>query len=253
MGKIEQARIETSGTIGTQGECVLGSKPKVRRQQQPRSKEKVECDECGKYLSRRSLLEHKKAVHRGEKKLRRGKSCRVKVKCDECGKYLSEMKALLNHKSLVHRGENPISCKVNDCLKRLSSDSKLGDHMRKEHGFPKLKCKIEGCESEFSSINEFRRHQYTHQDQTLAECEECGKRLIPKSLKKHKKLVHQKVTPVECEVEDCGKQFNRKSHLADHMRMVHGFPKLKCTECTAEFMSESVLVKHRRGHSKVLE
>ena len=83
--------------------------------------------------------------------------------------------------------------------------------------------------------------------------EECGKRLIPKSLKKHKKLVHQKVTPVECEVEDCGKKFNRKSHLADHMRMVHGFPKLKCTECTAEFMSESVLVKHRRGHSKDLE
>ena len=44
-----------------------------------------------------------------------------------------------------------------------------------------------------------------------------------------------------------------QTHLADHMRMVHGFPKLKCTECTAEFMSESVLVKHRRGHSKVLE
>ena len=248
MINTQQAGIETSGTIGSQGECVLGSKPEVRRQQQLRSKEKVECDECGKYLSRNSLLVHKKVVHRGEKP-----RMKVKVKCDECGKYLSDMRALLNHKSLVHRGENPISCKVNDCLKRLSSDSKLGDHMRKEHGFPKLKCKIEGCESEFSSINEFRSHQNTHQDQTLAECEECGKKMIPKSLKKHKKLVHQKVTPVECEVQDCGKTFNGKSYLADHMRMVHGFPKLKCTECTAEFMSESVLVKHRRGHSKDLE
>ena len=114
-----------------------------------------------------------------------------------------------------------------------------------------MKCKTEGCESEFLVFSEFRRHQYTHQ--TMIECEECGKRLNRDSIWRHKKLVHQKVKPVvECEMADCGKKFSVKSHLADHMRMVHGFAKLKCNvgECTAEFMSDAVLMKHKKSHFK---
>ena len=242
MVKTEQAGIKTSCT---QGDCALGSKPEVSRQQRPRSKEKVQCDECGKNLSRGALSRHKRVAHRDVKE--ESKKSEDKVKCEECGKYLSK-RALLGHKRIVHRGEKPFSCKENGCTQRFTAASKVGDHMRKEHGFPKLKCKNEGCESEFSLFNEFRSHQYTHQ--TLVECEECGKRLSPKSLRHHKKAVHQKVTQVECEVEDCGKKFNRKSHLADHMRMVHGFAKLKCNQCTAEFMSDAVLMKHKISHSK---
>jgi len=208
----------------------------------PQSRVKVKCDECGKYLSKEGLLKHKRAVHRGEKP--------DKVKCDECGKYFSKA-GLLTHKRIMHRGEKPFCCKINDCNERFYLRAKLGDHKRKEHDHPKLKCKAEGCESEFLVFNEFKRHQSTHQ--TMIECEECGKRLIQRNLPEHKKFVHQKTKPVvDCEMADCGKKFNLKSHLADHMRMVHGFAKLKCNvgECTAEFMSDAVLMKHKKSHFK---
>lgn len=180
-----------------------------------------------------------------------GPRSRDKVKCDECGMYLSKS-CLLNHKRIAHRGEKPFCCKIDDCNERFHLESKLGDHKRKDHDCPKLKCKADGCESEFLVYNEFRRHQYTHQSQTMVECEECGKRLYLKSLWHHKKIVHQKMNPEECEVADCGKMFNGKSHLADHMRMVHGFAKLKCNvgECSAEFMSDAVLLKHKKDHFK---
>ena len=175
---------------------------------------------------------------------------RDKVKCDECGMYLSK-NCLLNHQRIVHRGEKPFYCKIDDCNERFHLDAKLGDHKRKEHNYPKLKCKAEGCESEFLVFNEYRRHQYTHQ--IMIECEECGKKISRRRLREHKQLVHQKVKPVvECEMAECGKKFSFKSHLADHMRMVHGFAKLKCNvgECTAEFMSDAVLMKHKKDHFK---
>jgi len=174
---------------------------------------------------------------------------RDKVKCDECGKYLSK-DGLLNHKRIVHRGEKPFCCKIDDCNERFHLDSKLGDHKRKKHNYPKLKCKAEGCESEFLVFNDLRRHEYSHQP--MIKCDECGKSLNQYHLQQHKKYVHQKARPVECEMADCDKKFNFKSHLADHMRMVHGFAKLKCNvgECTAEFMSDAVLMKHKKGHFK---
>ena len=173
---------------------------------------------------------------------------RDKVKCDECGKYLSKY-ALLNHKRIVHRGEKPFCCKIDDCKERFHLHSKLGDHKRKEHDYPKLKCKAEGCESEFSVYNEYKRHEDTHR--AMVECEECGKSLT--DLLQHKKIVHQKArTVLQCEMADCSKKFNSISHLADHRRMVHGFAKLKCNvgECTAEFMSDAVLMKHKKSHFK---
>ena len=172
------------------------------------------------------------------------------MKCDECGKYYFSKRALYIHKSIVHRGEKPFCCKVNDCNQRFPLESKLGDHKRKEHGYPKLKCKAEDCGLEFSVFKELKSHQNTHQ--TIIECDECGKSLTQRGLQQHKKFVHQKVKPVECEMADCGKKFNFKSHLGDHMRMVHGFAKLKCNvgECTAEFMSDAVLMKHKKSHFK---
>ena len=73
---------------------------------------------------------------------------RVQVKCDECGKYISKS-GLLNHKRVVHRGEKPFKCTVGDCDKRFSEKIKLADHRRVTHGFPKLECKVDGCGSEF--------------------------------------------------------------------------------------------------------
>jgi len=173
---------------------------------------------------------------------------RDKVKCDECGLYLSK-NCLLNHKRIVHRGEKPFCCKIDDCNERFHLAAKLGDHKRKEHNYPKLKCKAEGCESEFSLFNEYKRHQDTHQimieceecgkrlsqrylrehkklvHQTpVVECEmaDCGKKFSCKShLADHMRMVHG-FAKLKCNVG----------------------------ECTAEFMSDAVLMKHKKGHFK---
>ena len=81
-----------------------------------------------------------------------------KVECDECGQYLSKER-LLNHRRIAHRGETPFKCWVGDCGKILRSNRGLYDHKRVHHGFPKLKCKVDGCGSEFLRQHKFDKHR----------------------------------------------------------------------------------------------
>ena len=41
-------------------------------------------------------------------------------------------------------------------------------------------------------------------------------------------------------------RFSRSSHIADHMRAMHGAPKLQCNECEREFNGRSHLGRHMR-------
>ena len=41
-------------------------------------------------------------------------------------------------------------------------------------------------------------------------------------------------------------RFSRSSHIADHMRAMHGAPKLQCNECEREFNGRSHLGRHLR-------
>ena len=92
-------------------------------------------------------------------------SGRVKVKCDECGKFISK-KCLLNHKKIVHRGEALFKCWVGDCGLKFSSNWSLSDHKRVDHGYPKLRCKVVGCGSEFLIRKELDNHGQRHQGKT---------------------------------------------------------------------------------------
>ena len=61
-------------------------------------------------------------------------SGRDKVKCDECGKFVSK-KHLPKHKRIVHRGETPHKCTVEDCRMRFALPRGLSDHQRVNHGY----------------------------------------------------------------------------------------------------------------------
>ena len=94
-----------------------------------------------------------------------GSSRKEKVKCDECGKSVSK-RHLLNHKRIVHRGETPHKCLVEDCGMMFALPRGLSDHQRVSHGYPKLRCRVEGCGSEFLFRSKSDAHGRTHRAKT---------------------------------------------------------------------------------------
>ena len=169
-----------------------------------------------------------------------------KCECDECGKSMTSS-YLSTHKQLVHRGEKPHPCKEMDCTERFSSAPGLSDHGRMAHGHPKLKCKFEDCGLELSGYEDLRNHQRNH---SRIKCTECGKSVSKKALLNHMRCVHQGERPFECEIDGCDRKFSGKIRVADHMRSVHGSPKLRCSigECTAEFVYKKHLLVHAKEH-----
>ena len=135
--------------------------------------DKVDCDVCGKSLSRSQLLEHKKYVHASEKLPtikctvegcskeytrrpalnRHIAAVHQTLDCDECGKRFSKSR-LKRHKKYVHGGGS--KCSVVGCQKQVKG--RLDDHMRMEHGQAKLKCQFEGCAAEFFSSRGLGMH-----------------------------------------------------------------------------------------------
>jgi len=97
-----------------------------------------------------------------------------KVQCDECGKYVGK-RFLMIHKSSVHKGRKPFECKVNGCEERFSGPHVLADHKRAKHDFAKLKCNVEGCSSEFLVHRELRTHK-RHDHKYACRVENCDKR-----------------------------------------------------------------------------
>ena len=145
-------------------------------------------------------------------------------------------------------GEKPFPCMVTDCSLRFSEKSRVGDHMRIAHGYPKLKCKVEDCDAEFSLNSKLRSHRNTHKTKQI-ECGECGLRVSKRYLPLHIKFIHRGKRSAECEISGCGKNFIHKADLADHMRSMHGFPKLKCNadQCAAEFISRGGFSRHQKS------
>jgi len=173
---------------------------------------------------------------------------RVKVKCDECGKEMRPSH-LSRHKKLVHMGEKPYECRVNGCSERFSRSEGLGDHGRTAHGHPMLKCKVEDCGLEFSAVRDLRSH-HIRAHYLEVECTQCGKIVKKHTMLYHMKFVHRGERPVGCEISGCVKRYLNKTDLEDHMRAVHGSPKLECSvgHCTAEFVYRKRLIMHSKQH-----
>ena len=289
QGHMEETRSKADVASGEHG-------PKMAKQHATESlgKDKVKCEECGKSVSKRHLLNHKRIVHRGETPhkclvedcgmmfaLPRGLSdhqrgshgdpklrCRVqgcgseflfrhdfhnherthesKSECDECGKNMAP-RHLPTHIKIAHRGEKPYACMEMGCTEKFSGAPGLADHGRTAHGQPKLKCKFDGCGLEFSGYEDLRNHQRNH---SRIKCTECGKSVRKKDMVNHMRCVHQGERPFECKIDGCDKKFSGKIRVADHMRSVHGSPKLRCSigECTAEFVYKKQLLVHAKEH-----
>jgi len=82
------------------------------------------------------------------------------VECEECGKRLSR-RYLREHKQQVHQ-KSVMECEMADCGKMFNRKSHLADHMRMVHGFAKLKCNVGECTAEFMSDAVLMKHKKSH-------------------------------------------------------------------------------------------
>ena len=139
-----------------------------------------------------------------------------KVKCDECGKYVSK-KFLMIHKSSLHKVQKPIECKVNGCEQRFSTYVRLADHKRATHDFAKLKCNVEGCGAEFLVLQELKNHKRNNH-KIACKVESCEKRFRDEFyLMDHMRAVHN-YSKLKCNFEDCSAEFASDSGLSSHKR-----------------------------------
>lgn len=114
-------------------------------------------------------------------------------------------------------------CTVKDCNLRFSRLGFLHDHMRAEHGSPKLQCNEPGCSRRYNKS---------------------------RNLRDHKMYVHKGIGPHKCKVDGCVKKYVRERDLKDHKRASHGRAKLKCPEpgCQEEFAWTASFYRHRKEH-----
>ena len=82
------------------------------------------------------------------------------VECEVCGKRLSR-RYLREHKQQVHQ-KSVMECEMADCGKMFNRKSHLADHMRMVHGFAKLKCNVGECTAEFMSDAVLMKHKKSH-------------------------------------------------------------------------------------------
>ena len=108
------------------------------------------CDECPEaFHTDKGLLSHKRNVHLGIKKKKKGN---VKANCPHCGKLVVKGTQMTEHVKSKHENDTPYKC--NECTKSFGTDTFLRQHIQQVHR--RLKCNI--CEKEICNKLWFKRH-----------------------------------------------------------------------------------------------
>ena len=147
------------------------------------------------------------------------------MQCIACGKSLKGKVALRSHMKKLHPNYN------NKCLScNQGSFSNWQDHIEHANqfhdGIIRRKCNI--CELMFDSAEELNSHKSSqHSGKAgLVTCTECGKQLMPDTMKGHMITEHG-TEPCSC--PKCGKQFKHPLALDQHFKRAH--EECQCDEC----------------------
>jgi hypothetical protein len=147
------------------------------------------------------------------------------LQCIACGKSLKGKVALRAHMKKLHPSYD------NKCLScNQGNFSNWQDHIEHANqfhdGIIRRKCNI--CEHMFDSAEELNSHKSSqHSGKAgLVTCTECGKQLMPDTMKGHMITEHG-TEPCSC--PKCGKQFKHPLALDQHFKRAH--EECQCDEC----------------------
>ena len=152
------------------------------------SKERVQCEICGKTVLKVSLKMHHIKLH-----------TEFKEKCEECGERFATKTDMLRHVNVVHRQILLYACKL--CEEKFPTSDALRYHKVKAHQKASFFCEI--CSKSYKRIGELNTHmKRAHNDCRKVEvCRYCGKEYYDRSglrnhlISKHK--IPQEMTYTE--------------------------------------------------------
>ncbi|XP_066927644.1 uncharacterized protein [Clytia hemisphaerica] len=223
---------------GANGEKKTNTRKLAKKE--PKEKQPVECDICGKMISSRKNLR----VHKTVRHFKNGSFA-----CEICGRKFALNRDLQRHMPL-HTNERKYTCKY--CGLQCKQPGHLTKHMRTHTEVMNWRCDC--CFKNFKVQADLKEHCFNEhsdiKDKNLT-CSVCKEKLkLPNSVYLHS-LRHSGVREHECPI--CKATFKLKQHLQVHVK-THDKPKetekAKCHICERVFKSRTICDRHIAKHTE---
>ncbi|XP_063379458.1 zinc finger protein 510-like [Cydia fagiglandana] len=197
--------------------------------QQPPTRGRYACNECGKTFSQLRNFKYHMSVHRGTREF--AASCAV------CGKSFNDRGYLSSHMK-IHRNRKEYKC--SQCPKSFNQRVAYNMHVRIHTGVKPHVCPT--CGKAFSRKMLLKQHQRTHSGERPYACPHCEKRFADRSNMTLHLRLHTGVKPFKCPM--CPKSFTKKHHLKSHVNFHTGAKPYSCPRCSLAFTQSSNMRTH---------
>ncbi|XP_061710298.1 zinc finger protein 677-like [Cydia pomonella] len=197
--------------------------------QQPPSRGRYACSDCGKTFSQLRNFKYHMSVHRGTREF--AASCAV------CGKTFNDRGYLSSHMK-IHRNRKEYKC--SQCPKSFNQRVAYNMHVRIHTGVKPHVCPT--CGKAFSRKMLLKQHQRTHSGERPYACPHCEKRFADRSNMTLHLRLHTGVKPFKCPM--CPKSFTKKHHLKSHVNFHTGAKPYSCPRCSLAFTQSSNMRTH---------
>lgn len=197
---------------------------------------KIECPECGKFLTKIGILPHLRA-HAGV----------FPFQCTYCSKKFVDGNIMKRHLK-VHLGIRSYSCKF--CPREFDRRLTLDTHLMREHKdsagiVASHLCNI--CGHKFLQLNQLNAHLKFHDKTVRCPYPGCLLTFRYQSEMLIHMQVHTKETRFLC--DECGYAGKTKTQLSRHRRVHTGERRYKCSHCSYGAKHIANLTRHERVHT----
>lgn len=196
------------------------------------------CSHCGKTYNNTYSLRHHERSHK------------LRLVCQTCGKVYKGKRSYNNHiqqklceKMRKSNAEATFCCHY--CDKKYSQKTALSVHIRLQHENGKaLICNW--CGKKLSSTSRLNDHVLKHTKQKNFDCNICGGKFVTKASLLYHTRTHTGEKPYKC--DSCDMRFLSASRRSEHVKRHHLGPDLECDICHGKFKGQSCLRRHKKRH-----